>query len=179
MKKLPALIAWPVLILVIILGIYLIAFKKEAEIKFLSFLKNNQQVASQEEVESPYPEVLVTPDKVKGIYLTGYTFSNKKRREQLINLVKATELNSIVIDFKDPSGQLMFTPTSEKLKDWKLSKVSLEREDYKNILSQLQAEQIYTIARITTFQDPTAVKTFPELALKNKDGGQGSGPNRL
>ena len=170
-KKISFFIAWPVLILITLLSVYLIISESETNIKFLSFLKIRKQVASQEEISSPYPPALITPTKVKGLYLTGYTFSNKKRREQLIDLIKTTELNSLVVDFKDPNGQLMFAPTSEKLKDWKISKVALMRDDYQNILSELQNEQIYTIARITTFQDPTAVKTFPNLALKNKAGG--------
>lgn len=77
----------------------------------------------------------------------------------------------MVIDLKDPSGKFMFLPLSEKLKDWPVSPVALDRDNYQSILAQLQDENIYTIARITTFQDPTAVKTFPNLALRNKDGG--------
>lgn len=114
---------------------------------------------------------LPPPDQAKGIYLTGYTFSTTARRNELIKLVEETELNALVIDFKDPSGRLMFEPQIEKLKAIPLSRLALEREQYEKILDELQEKNIYTIARITTFQDDTAVLTFPDLALKNKQGG--------
>lgn len=168
MKKIPVPIAWAVLFLISILSLVSIIAENGDDIKFSSFLKLNKQVVSKEDMASPYPKALATPQKVKGIYLTGYTFSNKKRRTDLINLVKETELNSVVIDLKDPAGKFMFLPVSEKIKDWPLSPVALSREDYQAILAELQDENIYTIARITTFQDPMAVKIFPNLALKNK-----------
>jgi len=65
----------------------------------------------------------------------------------------------------------MFVPESEKLKDVPVSKMSLSNEDHINILNELQDKNIYTIARVTTFQDPTAVKAFPNLSLKNLNGG--------
>lgn len=168
MKKIPVPITWAVLFLISILSLVSIITGNGDDIKFSSFLKSHKQVASGEDIASPYPPALITPQKVKGIYLTGYTFSNKKRREELINLVKETELNSVVVDLKDPAGKFMFLPISEKIKDWPLSAVAISRDDYQAILAQLQDENIYTIARITTFQDPTAVKSFPTLALKNK-----------
>lgn len=171
MKNIPVPIVWAALVLISILSAISIVVESGTNIKFYSFLKSNKQVASEEEVVSLYPSALEFPEKVKGIYLTGYTFSNNKRRSELINLIKETELNSVVIDLKDPSGNFMFTPVSEKLKTWSVSPVALSRDDYQNILTDLQNENIYTIARITTFQDPIAVKTFPDLALKNKSGG--------
>ncbi len=168
MKKIPVPIAGAVLFLISILSLVSIIAGNSDDIKFSSFFKSHKQVALEEDIASPYPKVLATPQKVKGIYLTGYTFSNKKRRTDLINLVKKTELNSVVIDLKDPAGKLMFLPISEKIKDWPLSAVALSRNDYQAILAELQDENIYTIARITTFQDPTAVKIFPTMALKNK-----------
>ena len=170
-KKIPPLAALAVLAIISLLSAASIIIESRDNTKFLSFLKINKQVILSETSNSPYPQALATPLKAKGIYLTGYTFSNQRRREELINLIKETELNSLVIDLKDPAGKFMFPPFSEKLKNWPLSPVARSRVDYQNILNQLQNEEIYTIARITTFQDPTAVKTFPALALKNKSGG--------
>lgn len=120
--------------------------------------------------EHKYPTTLKTPKMVKGVYLTGYSFANNLSRNNLINLAQETEINTFVIDIKDASGKLMFTPGSETLKDVPTSKISIENELHKKILSELQEKEIYTIARITTFQDNTAVKTFPALSLKNKNG---------
>jgi hypothetical protein len=113
---------------------------------------------------------LKTPEKVKGIYITGNAFALAKKRDQLFNLVKRTELNTVVIDIKDNRGKLLFQPTSEELKDWPLSSVKLNYDDFKNILSDLQDNNIYTIARITTFQDSVAAEVYKEAALKNTSG---------
>jgi len=125
--------------------------------------------ASSTAVSLPGP--LKTPSEVKGIYLTGYTFSQEIRREKLFDLIRKTELNAAVIDFKDPGGRLMFKPRGGGLSDWPLSPIALGYDDYLKILEDLQAENIYSIARITTFQDSTAAKAFPKLALRNAGGG--------
>lgn len=122
-------------------------------------------------IESKYPKPLETPKIVKGIYLTGYSFVNKKTREGLVQLANETEINAFVIDIKDASGRLMFTPESELLKKLPVSNMSFDNEQHKEILADLQQQGIYTIARITTFQDSIAAKTFPDLALKNTSGG--------
>ncbi len=111
-----------------------------------------------------------TPEKVRGIYLTGYSFANKKERDRLISFVDETIINTMVIDIKDTTGKLMFSPQNEKLKKIPLSKYALKNVEFVKLLKNLEDKKIYTIARITTFQDPTAVKIFPELALKNRYG---------
>lgn len=114
---------------------------------------------------------LPTPAMVKGIYMTGYTFSQPSRREKLFKLIQNTELNSAVIDFKDPGGKLMVKPADERLAGWPISSVALKYDNYKAILNDLQSRGIYTIARITTFQDSAAARAYPDLALKNAGGG--------
>jgi len=65
----------------------------------------------------------------------------------------------------------MFKPNNELLKPWPISKSALDTEAYRKILADLQSDGIYTITRITTFQDSTAAENFKYLALKNKSGG--------
>ena len=113
---------------------------------------------------------LPTPEKVKGIYMTGYSLNSKKRRNELFNLIKETELNTVVVDIQDPDGNFMFPVQDEKLKNIELSKISFSREEFRGILDDLQKAEIYTIARITTFQDEGVVKAFPDLTLKYKSG---------
>jgi hypothetical protein len=170
MKKIPGFIIWPILSLIVLLSSFLILNKSD-ETKITAIFNSTEQVKSEEEVESPYSKALKTPEKVKAIYMTGYTFSSNKRRGYLVDLVKDTELNSVVIDIKDPAGKFAFPLILEGLKDWPISSVAMNRAEYAKVLDELQDNGIYTIARITTFQDPTAVKTYPDLALKNKQGG--------
>lgn len=132
---------------------------------FISCLDPREIFAEEKEEEKPKP--LPTPEIVKGVYLTGYSFVNSKTLNSLIELTEETEINSFVIDIKDSYGKLMFTPDSEKLQDTPISKMAMSNEEHLKLLTELQDKKIYTIARVTTFQDPTAAKTFPDLALKN------------
>ena len=47
-------------------------------------------------------------DSIKGIFVTIWTLTNKKKTEGLISLVEQTELNAMVIDVKDNEGNLVF-----------------------------------------------------------------------
>ncbi len=138
------------------------------------FTKSDQKTSQIDNLDFPlnkyFRQTLSTPTQVKGIYLTGYTFSNKKKRTDLINLIKNTELNTIVIDFQDSDGGLMFPVQDPELQKIPLSTVYLSRKKFREILNKIHKEGIYTIVRITTFQDSGAVKAFPDLVLKNKRG---------
>ena len=113
---------------------------------------------------------LETPEKVKGIYITGYTFSRKDRIKELSDMIERTELNALIIDIKDPNGYYMFTPENERLKKLPVSKVALDNDEFRVVMDELQEKNIYTIARVLTFQDDRAARLLPEVALKNTSG---------
>jgi len=159
-KNHKVIIAVSIIIVAILITIFYFSPRHAAE---------SQQITKENEIITI--KSLPTPEKVKGIYMTGYAFSSLSFRQRLIDLVENTELNTLVIDFKDPAGKLMFEPQDEVLRNWPISKASLAYTDYKKIITDLQDKNIYTIARITTFQDPTAVATFKNLALRNAGGG--------
>jgi len=170
MKKIYFLI----LVLLLIFWGFLFFINTKQTIGKIINLKNeteNNQNKTKETVSENKIKPLKTPEKVKGIYMTGYVFSNKTLREKLIKLTKETELNTVVIDIKDAYGKIMFKPQTKELENWPQSQASLNYQDYQNILEELQSENIYTIARITTFQDPEPSKIFNNLILKTKNGG--------
>lgn len=121
--------------------------------------------------EEKYPAPLPTPEKVKGIYLHGYSFYRPEKRQEFVDLVLETELNALVIDIKSDDGRMLFVPENPSLKIIPQSRWAIERGEYQNILSDFQKKGIYTIARIPTFQDPMAAIHFPHLALQDKRGG--------
>ena len=119
----------------------------------------------------PTYEVLTKtqPPAVKGIYLTAYTAGDKVRRQQLVELINQTELNAVVIDIKDYSGRIFFD-TNIVLAN-QIGAEDVRIPDLKNWLAELKKQGIYTIARITVFQDPYLAQQLPEIALKAKSGG--------
>ncbi len=119
----------------------------------------------------PAYQVLARPEKIenKGIYLTAFTAGSPSRRSQLVDLIKKTKLNSIVIDIKDYSG-LIFFNTDIALAN-EIGSERIRIPDLKEWLVELKKEGIYTIARIVVFQDPYLAEEKPQIALKAKSGG--------
>lgn len=84
-------------------------------------------------------------------------------RAELVKLIDETELNSVMIDIKDYSGKLSFTPKdpmfAESVSD------TCGASDMEAFIKMLHEKNIYVIGRITVFQDPFYAKKHPELAV--------------
>lgn len=110
------------------------------------------------------------PSVIKAIYLTGWSAGLGDKINYSTNLVKTTELNSVVIDIKDYSGFVLYDiklPDAEKYKakDVRIPKIN-------SLIKRLHSEGIYAIARISVFQDPVLAKARPDLAIKSKKTGK-------
>lgn len=109
-----------------------------------------------------------TPDSVKAIYMSSWVAGNKKLRDNLINIIDTTEINSVVIDIKDYTGYVSFAVSDEKLKKFESSERRIP--DIKEFLGKLHDKGIYVIGRISSFQDSYLVKTHPQYAVTDKVG---------
>ena len=98
-----------------------------------------------------------TPEHVKAIYVSSWVAGTPSIRSRLIKLIENTELNAVVIDVKDNTGVLSW--------DGRI-------KDLDSLIEELHAKNIYVIARISAFQDPSFVKRHPELAVKNINTGE-------
>lgn len=110
------------------------------------------------------------PFEAKSIYVTGFVAGDKKRMSDLIDLVKKTELNSVVIDIKDWTGKIFFKTENSALN--RLGAFNIIIPDLPLLLEDLHKEGIYAIARIAVFQDDSLAQKRPDLALKNKTNGK-------
>ncbi|MCH7756836.1 hypothetical protein IIC45_02000, partial [Patescibacteria group bacterium] len=120
----------------------------------------------EEEVLKPIR--IKTPESVRAIYMTQCVAGTPSFREKLVRLVETTEINSIVIDIKDYSGRLGFTPKNPELKDARST--TCYAPDMEEFVRSLNEKGIYVIARITVFQDPYFANLRPDLAvLKESD----------
>lgn len=109
-----------------------------------------------------------TPEAVKAIYMTACIGASKEFRSNLVDLLRETEANSVVIDIKDYSGKISI-PLSPNIKDWEKNNCFIT--DIKDFLYSLHKQGVYVIGRITVFQDPYYSKIYPELAVKKKSDG--------
>jgi hypothetical protein len=119
--------------------------------------------------EDPRLDFVLEPLVVKAIYVTPEVIIDEAKFNAILALVDRTELNAMVIDFKDESGNLLHE-----------SQVPLAREigavfpryDLNARLKTLREHNVYTIARVVCMFDPTLATARPEWAVRNsKTGG--------
>jgi hypothetical protein len=118
----------------------------------------------------PQSQLVNPPTVIKGIYVTGWTAGSSARMQALINLIKKTELNAVVIDIKDYSGYVSYVmDVPEVVASGAENEIRITRPNA--LIKELHDNGIYVIGRITDFQDPILAKAHPEWALKNKTTG--------
>ena len=136
---------------------------------------NNKRHSSVEEDSTTYVEdTEINIDnwkenhtKVKGIYVTGPT-AGSQRMDDIITLINDTELNAIVLDVKDDAGNITFMMDNEYVKSTDACIPYIK--DIEGLLAKLHDDDIYVIARIPCFKDPTLAAASEELCLRTLDG---------
>jgi hypothetical protein len=110
------------------------------------------------------------PRVVRGLYVNAWAAGSPGRMRSLLDMALRTEVNSLVIDIKDASGYLSH-PTHVPLAHEIGASQEVRIRDLPNLLTQLEEERIYPIARIVIVQDPILAKYRPELAVTDTAGG--------
>ena len=114
------------------------------------------------------PKWRETHTKVRGLYITG-PVAGSARMDDIIQLIDETELNAVVIDVKDDNGNITFAMEGNDMVT-KLDACIPYIDDMDGLMAKLKEHNIYTIARIPCFKDPTLAAGIPELALTAADG---------
>lgn len=121
-----------------------------------------------EETTKPIPKPSKRPVKVKGIYISGY-MAGSEGFDKILDKIKGTEINAVVIDVKDDAGRITFAmddaPTVNEI-----GASEKYIRDIDSLMAKLKARGLYTIARVVAFRDPYLAEKKPEWSLKNKDG---------
>lgn len=134
-----------------------------------------QVIAEIEEYELTISQRLILdpPQKpkaiyAKGLYLTATSAASAKKRAEIIDLIRRTELNAVVIDIKDYSGYVLYDSMLPLV-----NALDTDRDTLKNIrtvLKNFKDNGIYVIARQTVFQDPVLANAKTEWAIQKADG---------
>jgi hypothetical protein len=118
--------------------------------------------------ERPTVQHVPLPESVKAIYMTACVAGTPSFRQRLTALVKETELNSIIIDIKDYSGTISFSPANDAWQPaWQNAQCGAR--DMRDLIQMLHDNKIFVIGRITVFQDPFYAPKHPELAVLRSD----------
>lgn len=110
------------------------------------------------------------PTEIKALYATGWSAGSKKKMDYLIDIIKETELNAIVIDIKDFSGYILYDTGFEPAKNYDAVEIRIPKINA--LIKKLHDENIYIIARLSVFQDPRLALARPDLALMSSSTGK-------
>jgi len=108
--------------------------------------------------------------QARGIYLTKYSASND-RLDKLIEMTKRTKINTFVIDVKDDKGHMLFPTKAAEKYSPEANKYATVK-DIGALMKKLKENNIYTVARIVSFKDPTYTKQHPDRAIIYRDSGK-------
>lgn len=105
-------------------------------------------------------EVEVEPVMVKAVHISGEAV--EERLEEFVSMTEGTELNALMVDLKDESGQVLY-----------LSEVPLVAQigagadlfDLEEVVTVAREGGLYLIGRIVAFQDPIAALAVPEMSV--------------
>jgi hypothetical protein len=110
------------------------------------------------------------PEHVRGLYMNAWASGSSKRMTEILEIVRETEVNSLVIDIKDVTGYISHD-TSVPL----ALEIGADGErrirDLPALLDRLEAEGVYPIARITVVKDPILAAGRPGYAVQDTAGG--------
>jgi hypothetical protein len=133
-------------------------------------LEGEEGVKKEPPEEEPEEPVQVKePVAARGIYLSAQAAGDKERRESLFQLVEGTELNAVVIDYKDSTGVVSYMTQVPLARELGAGEMTID--DLPELLADLEERGIYAIARIVVFQDPVLAAGNPQWAIKSKSSG--------
>lgn len=97
-----------------------------------------------------------TPENVRSIYMSSWVAGTPSIRSRLVKIIDDTEINAVVIDVKDNTGLISWNGRIR---------------DMDEFIDELHSKNIYVIARIACFQDPTYVMLHQNQAVHSKKTG--------
>ena len=105
--------------------------------------------------------------EARGMYLNYAAALNYK---PYIKIIKQTKCNAVVIDIK--SGNLSYkSPVAKKLSPKAYKKAHADLDEYKAAVQKFKDAGVYTIGRITCFNDFNYAKDHPEDCIKTSVSG--------
>lgn len=104
--------------------------------------------------------------QIRGIYVQAANTQGQKFN-QLLHLVKQSDLNAMVIDIKNDHGTLTFQPDKSS-PYYRISRPYIKNPT--KLIETLNQHNIYPIARIVVFKDNVLAKSHPEWSFKTANG---------
>jgi len=113
---------------------------------------------------------VLTPNPVKGIYVSNSIIGVPSLRKPIIHLIRNTEINTVILDIKDETGRVVFAINNPDLQKFNSQDGLID--DLPQFIETLHKNNIYVIGRIVGFQDPFAVNMQPNIAIRRISNGK-------
>jgi hypothetical protein len=117
-------------------------------------------------IEATTSDEAKEPALVKGIYLSFFALGHDGLREHVLNLLKRTELNAVVIDVKEDRGFIPYR-SDVLLAEEVGAHDFIMVKDFDALMNWFEENEIYTIARVVVFKDSVLASSRPDLAVKD------------
>jgi hypothetical protein len=120
----------------------------------------------------PKPEYPGNPRRdVRALYVTLYSASSPAALEAILGVDDQTSLNALVIDVKDDTGRMLHRSPAATNHNPKAN-LNAPISDLSAFARRLRARDVYAIARIVTFKDPTYAEAHPHRAIVWRKNGR-------
>ena len=106
--------------------------------------------------------------KVRGIYISGPMAGSTELFQNILDSAAGTEINTVVIDFKDAQGRITCPVDSPVASEIGACRPYVQ--DMKELIASLKERGLYVIARVVAFRDPWLAEKKPEWSLHLADG---------
>ena len=106
--------------------------------------------------------------KVRGIYISGPMAGSTELFQNILDSAAGTEINTVVIDFKDDQGRITCPVDSPVASEIGACRPYVQ--DMKELIASLKERGLYVIARVVAFRDPWLAEKEPEWSLHLADG---------
>ncbi len=113
------------------------------------------------------PAVDLQASEAKGMHVTFSWASERALWEQILELAEKTQLNTVQLDVKDESGRIGYLSEVEMARATGAGRDMLPIRD---MLNELRALGIYSVARIVIFRDPFLAQQKPQFMVRDKNG---------
>ena len=146
------------------------SFEKKIDTKPKSTVvtKRDRDFQISENIENLIQNRKKVPKKIKGIYLPAYIAGKEDRFNPIFENIKNSSINAIVVDVKDEIGRITFNMDSDFVKSKKT--IEAQIKDIDAFVKLCKDNDIYLIARVSSFLDNYITKLDSSLAVHRKDG---------
>jgi hypothetical protein len=114
-------------------------------------------------------DTTMEPVEVRGVRVSGPAAGDPSRWQELLAMADATGINAFVVDIKDEYGTVYHDTDVERAHE--ASAVTLQYV-LPAIVADMDAHDVYKIARVVAFQDTPIATIEPDHAVLTEDGGE-------